>query len=70
MAADTLGHPVTTNTPVIWLAMIDIPTMVIKSTPMKFITTAPRLLPVEYTVENGQLIFTVNQLGLFLLIAE
>lgn len=33
-------------------------------------TQAPRLLPVEYTVENGQLIFTVNQLGLFLLIAE
>ncbi len=33
-------------------------------------TQAPRLLPVKYTVENGQLIFTVNQLGLFLLIAE
>ena len=33
-------------------------------------TQAPRLLPVEYTLENGQLIFTVNQLGLFLLIAE
>ena len=28
------------------------------------------LIPVEYTVENGNLVFTVNQLGMFLLIAE
>ena len=28
------------------------------------------LIPVEYTVENGNLVFTVDQLGMFLLIAE
>ena len=28
------------------------------------------LIPVEYSVENGNMVFTVNQLGLFLLIAE
>ena len=28
------------------------------------------LIPVEYTIENGNIVFTVNHLGLFLLIAE